>query len=204
MAGGSQPDSSEADRDGPGRKRWRWYTWDLLAVAWAGPRGRRPVSARGPGTGHGRAGKTQGSGYIAPELRCQPCVSVGCHSRVRRVTSGRVLVVPPRRTYPSKGAWLARAPTSSPRHQATWCPWPAVPHAASHVEVRTPALGPARSAPAGKKSVPRRVAVTRIFPWTLHRRSRVKAPVPLVSKICPESKWTGRTVAWIMPRDLRV
>ena len=38
----------------PGWKRCRWLTWDLLALALAGPRGRRPVSARDPGTGHGR------------------------------------------------------------------------------------------------------------------------------------------------------
>lgn len=110
-----------------------------------------------------------------------------------------MLVAPPRRTYPlSRGpGWRVRR-RLLPGTRSARCPRPAMPHAASHAEVRTPVFGPARSAPAGKESVPRRVAVTRHLSWTLRRRSLVKAPAPVVRKVCPKSKWTVRETTGII------
>jgi hypothetical protein len=187
MAGDSQQDGSDVGRDGPGWKRCHWFTGDLLVSAWQararvhGTIGRRAMTLSGAGQFRPwsryrtRANReTLESGHIAPELRCQPCVSAGCLPRVRRVPSGRVLVVPPRRTYPSQGGpgWRVRRrllpgtrfrPVSGARH------------------VRTPLWGAyaslSRAPGLGRQPAPCRAAkAVAHLPWTLRRHSLVKAP----------------------------
>ncbi len=191
-------------RAGPGTVPPGHCAITLLTSVWqacAGPRDaggrpgvpairRRPGTAVDPDQDTGQAGHTPGN-------RTASCLSCAV-SRVSALAAvrvpaacrpGRVLAVPPRRTCPShRGAWLARAPASPPRHQDR--PVSEARH------VRTPPLRGTRAShqPCAR---PRAGNRFRAAPQESHRafshgRSAALAlsrhRPALVRKICPEGK----------------